>query len=237
MPHSNFTVESLARYLHLAPSQVARLADRGSLPGRKVAGEWRFARADIHHWMERRIGVLDEQELVHVEGALERSGGSGGAEPISVAALLKIDAIAVPLNARTRNSVIHAMAALAAETGLLWDEGAMAQAVRAREDLQPTALDNGVALLHPRRPMPQILAESFLALGRTSRGIPFGGSRGTLTDLFFLICSTDDRSHLRILARIARLLGDSGFLAALRAAESAEELHRLIRQREEKLVE
>jgi futalosine hydrolase len=35
----------------------------------------------------------------------------------------------------------------------------MAEAVAAREDLHPTALENGVALLHPRRPQTSILAE------------------------------------------------------------------------------
>ena len=50
----------------------------------------------------------------------------------------------------------------------------MADAVRAREDMMPTALDIGVALLHPRRPLASILDRPLLALGRTDRGIPFG---------------------------------------------------------------
>ena len=50
--------------------------------------------------------------------------------------------------------------------------------------MHSTALDNGVALLHPRRPMPAILAEAVLALGITPGGIPFG-SGGSLTDIFF----------------------------------------------------
>ena len=57
----------------------------------------------------------------------------------------------------------------AARTGWLWDVAKMAEAVRAREDLLPTALENGVALLHPRRPLANIIDRPFLALGRTSR--------------------------------------------------------------------
>jgi PTS system nitrogen regulatory IIA component len=55
-------------------------------------------------------------------------------------------------------------------------------------------------------------------LGVTPSGIPFGESHGILTDVFFLICSIDDASHLRILARLSRLITASGFLAALRAS-------------------
>ena len=73
MPHSDFDLPTLARYLHLSPEKVAKLADRGQLPGRKVSGEWRFARADIHHWLERRIGASDEEQLLEVEGALDRA--------------------------------------------------------------------------------------------------------------------------------------------------------------------
>ena len=45
--------------------------------------------------------------------------------------------------------------------------------------------------------------------------------RGGLTDVFFLILSSDDRGHLRTLARISRLLSDSMFLDGLRCCESA----------------
>ncbi len=36
--------------------------------------------------------------------------------------------------------------------------------------------------------------------------LPFGGPRGVLTKIFFLIASDEDGFHLKILARISRLL-------------------------------
>jgi nitrogen PTS system EIIA component len=133
----------------------------------------------------------------------------------------------VPLAARTRNSVIDSMVELAAQTGWLWDTKEMAEAVKAREDMHTTALENGVALLHPRRPMAKIISQPFLAFGRTMSGIPFGGG-SPLTDVFFLICSMDDRGHLRTLARLSRMLTSPGFLDALRQAADGEAAHRLI---------
>jgi PTS system nitrogen regulatory IIA component len=59
-------------------------------------------------------------------------------------------------------------------------------------------------------------------MGRTYQGIPFGGGGGRLTDIFFLILSTDDRGHLQTLARLSRCLGDVQFIEALRMAEDAE---------------
>ena len=220
MPYSDFDLQGLARYLHLAPQQVAKLADRGQLPGRKVGGEWKFSKSDIHHWLERRIGLSDEEELLEVEGVLSRSAPVQHEQEISIADLLPLEAIAVPLPARTRSSVIDSMVELAAQTGWLWDPQAMAEAVRSREEMHSTALANGVALLHPRRPLPKILAQAFVALGVTSTGIPFGADV-PMTDVFFLIASTEDRGHLRTLARLSRILTTPGFVEALRTAPDA----------------
>jgi PTS system nitrogen regulatory IIA component len=233
----DFDISSLAQYLHLGPEVVSRMVERGKLPGRKMQGQWRFSEAEIHHWLEERIASSDDEELVQVEEVLDqgRADEPPIQEAISIAALLPASAIAIPLAARTRNAVIDSMVDLAAGTGLLWDPAKMAEAVRARESLHPTALEGGVALLHPRRPLANILAEPFLALGITSSGVPFGDTRGGMTDVFFLICATSDREHLRILARLSRLIGDAELVSQLRAATSADETHAAIAARERQL--
>jgi PTS system nitrogen regulatory IIA component len=230
MAQSDFDVDRLAAYLHMSPAAVMKLAERGKVPARRVGGDWRFSAAEIHHWLEDRIGVSDDETLVQMEGALDRAADRD-AEDVSISALLRIEAIEVPLGARTRSSVINKMCELAARTHLLWDSAKMVEAVRAREEMHSTALDNGVALLHPRRPMSTILAEAVLALGISHGGIPFGAG-GQLTDVFFLICSTSDHEHLRILARLSRIINDQAFLATLRSAENAPTAFKLIQDRE-----
>ena len=221
MAAADFDLDSLARYLHVTPAQVQKMAERRTLPGRKIGGAWKFPQAEIHHWLEERIGAADDEDLAQVEKVLSRAGQHEPHDIVSIAGLIPSGAIAAPLAARTKSSVITAMVDLVAETGLLWDAEKMIATVRERENLHPTALENGVALLHPRRPLAQILAEPLVALGVTQQGIPFGESHGVLTDVFFLICSTDDAGHLRILARLSRLITAEGFLPALRGSPDA----------------
>ena len=235
MAEEDFDIAALAKYLHLAPQQVSRLAERGKLPGRRLGGEWKFSTAEIHHWLEDRIGLSDDVELAHVEDALERASGGDTADEVSIAAMLPLSAIAVPLCGKTRRSMIDEMVELAGATGYLWDPPKMAEAVTARENMHPTALDNGVALMHPRRPMASILGEPLIALGLAGRGIPFGSDRGTLTDIFFLICSCDDATHLRTLARLSRVINDAEFLDRLRGCESPGEVHAVVVEREEEI--
>src|SRR2546423_3800208 len=73
MPHHDFDTDTLARYLHITPSQVQKLAERGSVPGRKIAGQWRFSKGEIHHWLEERIGAAGAADLQHVQGILDRA--------------------------------------------------------------------------------------------------------------------------------------------------------------------
>jgi PTS system nitrogen regulatory IIA component len=235
MPSQDFDTDTLARYLHISPVQVQKLAERGNVPGRKIGGQWRFSKGEIHHWLEERIGAAGEADLQHVQGILDQAAAQHEAATVAISELLLPEAIAIPLPARTRNSVIKAMVEVAAKTGLLWDSAEMAEAVETREKLHPTALDNGVALLHPRRPLAHILAQPLLALGRTTNGIPFGSESGQLTDVFFLICSVDDSQHLRTLARLSRLISSPGFLIALREANSGAEAVRVVHDFEQRL--
>ena len=226
----------LSRYLHLPEAQVRKLVDRGAIPSRRVNGEQVFSRDEVHRWLETRIGLSDDDELAQVEGALDRSIPDGTVEkPVLIASLIPEQAIATPLAAKTRDSAIRGMVQLGVDTGLLWDADAMIEAVKNREELHSTALDNGVALLHPRRPLPGILGESFIAVGVLPRGIPFGGGWGNMTDVYFLICSTDDRIHLRILARLSRILSAPRFLDDLRNAPDGDAIRKLIRQTENRL--
>ena len=233
MPHTSLTLQQLSRYLHLPDIQIRKLVDKGAIPSRRVSGELVFSRDEVNRWLERRIGCSDEEELVQVEEALTKSVPPGTVEnEISLVGLIPSGAIALPLLAKTRDSVIRSMVQLAGSTGLLWDTDEMTEAVRAREELHTTALDNGVALLHPRRPMPSILGDTFVVLGIVSSGVPFGGGSSGLTDVFFLICSMDDRVHLRILTRLSRILTSGNFLSRLREASNEVEVRELVSEAE-----
>src|SRR3954470_17247161 len=50
-PADVLTAEQAAELLQVDESAVLALAGAGELPGRKVAGEWRFARAAILAWL------------------------------------------------------------------------------------------------------------------------------------------------------------------------------------------
>lgn len=228
MESETMDLEQLATYLQRDVREVSKLASRGHLPGRKVSGEWRFARAEINYWIETQLHGYSEKQLA----ALENPSSS---EPL-VSKLLSEATMAVPLAASTRASVLKELVNLAEQSWQVYDPQAILSAIRQREEIGSTALENGVAIPHPRRPLLAALGESVLAYGKTASAVPFGGNRGGLTDIFFLVCCRDQKTHLSVLARLARMMLRPGFVDDLRAAATVPESYRLIEAAERDLV-
>jgi PTS system nitrogen regulatory IIA component len=222
-------LEQLASYLQRDAREISKMASRGHLPGHKVSGQWRFHPAEISQWLETQLRASTEQELT----ALEEGAAHG--QELLIGALLSEATIAVPLAATTRSSVLRELVRLAEQSNQIYDPRAVLEAVRQREDLGSTALEGGVALPHTR-PLPGALGEHVLAYGRTSSPIPFGAPDGEPTDIFFLICCRDNRTHLSVLARLSRLLRRPELLENLRLAETPAETLQVIEAAEGDLL-
>src|SRR6476620_9194972 len=78
MENEMMDLAQLASYLHRDLREVSKLASRGHLPGHKVSGEWRFARAEINHWLETQMHAYTAPELER----LEQTGRSDSTEPL-----------------------------------------------------------------------------------------------------------------------------------------------------------
>ena len=139
------------------------------------------------------------------------------------------------LQAKTKSSVLREMTKLAESSGMLWDAKEMEQKLKDREELASTATKEGIAILHPQRPQPNIIAGDFLAVGKMHSGIPFGGDHGVLTDVFFLLCCQTHENYLRRLSRLARIVKTPEFLPMLRELDDAESIVDLLKKTNETL--
>jgi PTS system nitrogen regulatory IIA component len=232
MGNDTMDLDQLAAYLRRDVREVHKLANRGQLPGRKVGGQWRFARAEITRWLETQLCDYTDQELTALDSAEPHFAQP---EPL-LSTLLTVATTAVPLVASTRASVLRELVRTAEQSYLVYDADAIHEAIRQREETGSTALPSGVAIPHPHRPLPNALGDPIVAFGKTSTGIPFGADLGATTDLFFLVCCRDDRTHLRVLARLSRLLLRPNFVEELRAAETPADAWQLIHDAERELL-
>jgi PTS system nitrogen regulatory IIA component len=230
MPYRNMTLDELARHLGLDARLVRKWAERGTLPGTMVGGEWRFNRAQMLDWLQREIHSFDREHIQDLERSM-----SAGSEECIVSELLPTEAIDMNLPARSRASVLHELIGLAERTGLVYDSQGLHESVQERENLFSTALPRGFAIPHPRRPMPYATAEPLICLARVPAGIAFGAPDGKLTDLFVFVCSHEERQHLCVLARLA-LMFSTNLPDELRTVDEAAGALALILRRETELV-
>ncbi len=228
MKHEFLELREAAEALGMDPEELARLAKQGDVPAHSRGNRFVFSREEIDHWMEERIGAGDRRELVRIEETI-------CCPRMVVTPLLRPEAVHLDLPARTKSAALRALVRGAVQTGLVYDAEALLDAVLEREELLSTAVQKGIALPHPRRPDPYLAEESLIVFGRTPAGIPFGAPDGRLTDLFFLLVSCDDRIHLRILARLTRMLDSPEFRDQLRFAEDPDEVLEAVRNREQDL--
>lgn len=61
------TLTEAAAYLRLAESEVVGLAHTQGLPGRYVAGEWRFLKAALQHWLATGSPTWDTRKAAILE--------------------------------------------------------------------------------------------------------------------------------------------------------------------------
>lgn len=230
MPYRNMSLDELARHIGMDVREVRRLADRGTLPGQQVGGEWRFHRAQLLEWLQREMHSLDPADIQNLERAM-----SDQQDEVMIGPLIPTEGVELSLPARSKSSVLRELVNLADRTNLLYDPAALLAALQQREEMCPTALPGGIAFPHPRRPLPEATGEPLLCLARIPAGIPFGGPDGRLTDLFVLVCCHDERQHLRTLARLSLLLS-TDLPEQLRSAESPADAIDAIQSCEKKLL-
>jgi len=230
MPYSNMNIAELARHIGMDARAVKRLAERGVLPGQLVGGQWRFNRAQMLDWLQREMHSLDRQDIRNLERAM-----SDGGDEDAFQSLLPPEAVDMNLPARSKASVLRELVNLAERTGLVYDRDELIAALEEREAMCSTALPGGFAFPHPRCPLPYATAEPLLCLARVPAGVPFGAPDGRITDLFVLVCSHEERQHLRTLARLA-LMFNNDLPQRLRQIDDAREALALVLETERSLV-
>ena len=218
MDHRLLNLDELAVRLGRDRREVERLVQRGNLPGRKINDQWQFHPAEVTQWLEQELRNYSDAELVQVEEA-QRSTELDPQLPVT--SLLKPELVQVPLEARTKRSVLESLLEVAGRTWQVWEPAPILKAMLERETACSTGFDNGVAIPHTRTPMPDVLGESLIAYGRTFSGIPFGAPKRALSDIYFLVLCRDSRTHLQVLARLGRMIQIPGFLEELRATDDS----------------
>ena len=101
-----------------------------------------------------------------------------------------------------------------------------------RERLCSTGIGGGIGIPHGKL---KNLASLVLGFGLSRRGVDFDSLDGRPAHLFFLMLTPEDSAglHLKLLARLSRLLKNDEFKSQLMRAKSPEEILEIIQEKDE----
>ena len=138
---------------------------------------------------------------------------------MELANLLKPENVFLDIPARTREEVLVYVAQRLEQAGTVRRSQDLVDLLLDRERLGATLVGEETAIPHCKVPG---LGGVIAAFARSPEPVPFGLDQG-LARLFFFILSPEEQpaAHLRVLANIARLLGDPQVRGAFEGATDA----------------
>ena len=206
---------------------VARLVQKGELAGTKQNGVWSFTKEAIDQWLASH----DEASVAVSEQQLSPAA-TGVAEPLTVASALSPLRMNFNLMGADKDSVLRELTALVVPPSEKRMFTALFKALKAREDMCTTCVNEGVAMPHSRNAIVGLVDRPIIAYGKHVKGVDYGAFDGKPVNHFFLLCAPNVRHHLQILARLARLLQNPQFRTKLNALSEADDLLALVNRYE-----
>ena len=103
-----------------------------------------------------------------------------------------------------------------------------------RERLGSTGIGEGIGIPHGKLKQ---LESLMLGFGISRKGVDFESMDNRPTNIFFLLITPENSAglHLKLLARISRILKSHTFKEQLLSAADADEIHSIIREAERDL--
>ena len=145
--------------------------------------------------------------------------------------VLQKEAILENLVSTDKKGILEELVAPVAKVANVSEEG-LVKVLLERERLGSTGIGGGVGIPHGKL---KNLDNIVLGFGLSRQGVDFESMDGKPTHVFFLLVTPENSTglHLKMLARISRLLKDESFKEQLINASSREEIYSTIQEADE----
>lgn len=151
---------------------------------------------------------------------------------MKISEIFRKDYIIEDLKARTKREALEELSAVFMPWSLCLNHDEIVSVLLARENLGSTGIGEGIAIPHGKH---NDLNDLIVSFGRSLTGVEFNSMDGKPVHLFFLLMAPENTSgrHLKILAKISRMMKDREFRANLMNARTKDELYQAIIDRDE----
>lgn len=208
-------MEDVVELLNVSESTVKRWLKEGTIPSYRLQEQVRFNRAEIESWLMQHSV---EEESSHCSGGM----------PFGLYRAICRGGVLSDVAAKNKWDLIASVSPFLAKK-LDIDADILAELLIEREKLMSTALSHGIAVPHARDFLLQTRTD-LVTLVSLQEPIAYGALDGEPVHTLFFLFASEDKRHLRLLAKIAHLAGSAEAATFLRSERSAPALLESLKQ-------
>ena len=151
---------------------------------------------------------------------------------MKITEMLQREIVLEELKARNKRDALAELAGVFTKGKIKVGPDAILQILLERERLGSTGIGDGIAIPHGKI---SGIDEMVVSFGRSREGIAFDAMDGKPVHLFFLLMAPENSAgqHLKVLAKISRMLKDPDFRKSLLEAKMHEDLFRVIAEKDD----
>lgn len=223
-------IKDVADLLNVSESTIRRWISEGKIPTYRIKQHYYFSRTEIENWVishkldKTADGISPfmhrkEAESLSLPSCISPKGGS---KQFSLFRAIHKGEVLHHLKGETKEDVIRATMRKGAKL-LHVDSEVMTDLLLDRENLMPTALNNGIAVPHTRDSLlnghHDVVIVVFL-----NKPLEYGALDSLPVHTLFFLFACEDKRHLHLLAKIAHLSSQPHIREFLQTQPSKEQL-------------
>ncbi len=214
------TLKELAEYLKVNERTILRMHESGQIQGVKIGGQWRFngSQIDKMFFPDGKASETYTLPKSHIG--------------IPVSRTMDVSRVLLNLHSDCVEDVIEELTHAKIFNNLVLDIRDLQDKCLARERILSTAVGNGIAVPHPRDPIPTLQMPCCVVYGYSKAGINFNAPDGKPVHFFFLHCSQNIELHLHLMSSLAHLLKEPEFIKNCEKAKEPEDVIKAVMEQE-----
>lgn len=239
-------LKDVADLLNVSEITIQDWLSEGKIPAYRINSQYRFSRVEIENWVlnNKLPSTLDKKDLKDQKSKQDKNTDNqleetppipkGGVKQFSLFRAIHKGGVIHKAQGSNKEEIIRSATKIIASE-LKLDSEVLSELLLDRESLQPTALNNGIGIPHPR----DFLLNSthdVVTIVFPETPIEYGALDGKPVSILFFLFASKDKSHLHLLAKIAHFCSDKKTLSFLNTHPSKKDLLDYIKDWESKIV-
>jgi PTS system nitrogen regulatory IIA component len=219
------TVRSVSEMFKVSEATVIRWVKQRGLMAQRVAGQLRFNRVEVLEWaLAQQMNVGQFETCQQVTDQRIDSSPS-----VSLADALEAGGVHYKIPGDEQESVLRAVVARLPLPDD-FDRELLLRLFVAREAVGSTAVGDGIAIPHARRPIVLHVPRPLVTLCFLKQPIAYQAPDGKPVRILFSVISPTVAAHVQLLAQLSRALHDPGFRKSVVRTKSREAIVREARR-------